>query len=124
MDAQHTPVLAARTVELLAPALERPGAVYLDGTLGHAGHALVVLERFPGVRLIGIDRDTSALELSRERLAAHADRIDLVHAVYDEIGSVLQRLGLSGVQAILLDLELVGRVEMLPGNRVALTGKG
>ncbi|WP_153506396.1 16S rRNA (cytosine(1402)-N(4))-methyltransferase RsmH [Cumulibacter manganitolerans] len=101
---QHTPVLLDRTLELLGPALTAPGAVYVDGTLGHAGHAAAVLARFPEARLVGIDRDTSALDLARERLAPYAGRIELVHAVYDEIGSVLARLGISRAQAILLDL--------------------
>lgn len=102
--AQHTPVLLERTAELLAPALQRPDAVYVDGTLGHGGHAEAILERFPHARLVGIDRDTSALELTRARLAPYADRIELVHAVYDEIGEVLAGLGIPGAQAILLDL--------------------
>ena len=101
---QHTPVLLERTIELLAPALDAPGAVYVDGTLGHGGHAAAILERFPSVRLVGIDRDTTALDLAGQRLAPYADRIDLVHAVYDEIGEVLARLGIAGAQAILLDL--------------------
>ena len=102
--AQHTPVLLERTAELLAPALQQPDAVYVDGTLGHGGHAEAILERFPHARLVGIDRDTSALELTRARLAPYADRIELVHAVYDEIGEVLAGLGIPAAQAILLDL--------------------
>lgn len=102
--AQHTPVLLERTLELLGPALQDDGAVYLDGTLGHGGHAEAVLKAFPAARLVGIDRDQTALALSRERLARHADRIELVHAVYDEIPEVLSRLQLPSVQAILLDL--------------------
>lgn len=102
--AQHTPVLLERTLELLAPALSRPGAVYVDGTLGHAGHAEAVLRRFENVRLVGIDRDTSALELSRQRLAPFSSRLDLVHAVYDQIPEVLERLTVARADGILLDL--------------------
>lgn len=102
--AQHTPVMLERTLELLAPALTAPGAVYVDGTLGHAGHAEAVLQRFAQARVVGIDRDRSALELSGRRLAGYADRVELVHAVYDEIREVLDRLGIDRVSAILLDL--------------------
>ena len=101
---RHLPVLRDRVVELLGPALAEPGAVYVDGTLGMGGHALAVLEAFPQVRLVGIDRDTEALDLARERLAAHADRLTLVHAVYDEFASVLDSLGLRTVDAALFDL--------------------
>jgi len=101
---RHLPVLRDRVVELLGPALAQPGAVYVDGTLGMGGHALAVLEAFPQVRLVGIDRDTEALDLARQRLSAHADRLTLVHAVYDEFASVLDSLGLRTVDAALFDL--------------------
>ena len=101
---RHLPVLRDRVVELLGPALAQPGAVYVDGTLGMGGHALAVLEAFPQVRLVGIDRDTEALDLARQRLSAHADRLTLVHAVYDELASVLDSLGLRTVDAALFDL--------------------
>jgi len=101
---RHLPVLRGRVVELLGPALAQPGAVYVDGTLGMGGHALAVLEAFPQVRLVGIDRDTEALDLARQRLSAHADRLTLVHAVYDELASVLDSLGLRTVDAALFDL--------------------
>ncbi|HEX7834388.1 MAG TPA: 16S rRNA (cytosine(1402)-N(4))-methyltransferase, partial [Pseudolysinimonas sp.] len=54
---QHIPVFLDRTIELLAPALERPGAVLLDATLGLGGHAEAFLGRFPDLRYIGLDRD-------------------------------------------------------------------
>ena len=101
---RHVPVLRDRVVELLGPALTEPGAVYVDGTLGMGGHALAVLEAFPQVRLVGIDRDSEALDLARQRLSAHADRLTLVHAVYDELASVLDTLGLRTVDAALFDL--------------------
>lgn len=101
---RHLPVMRARVVELLGPALAEPGAVYVDATLGMGGHALAVLEACPEARVVGIDRDTEALDLARERLAAHADRITLVHAVYDEFASVVSSLGLHTVDATLFDL--------------------
>jgi 16S rRNA (cytosine1402-N4)-methyltransferase len=103
-DDIHTPVLLERTVELLAPALERDGAVLVDATLGMGGHAEAFLGRFPALTLVGIDRDTDALTIAGERLAPYADRIHLVHAVYDEIGPVLAGLGVDAVSGILFDL--------------------
>ena len=65
----HTPVLLERCIELLAPALERDGAVFVDATLGMGGHSEAFLERFPGLHLVGLDRDTDALRIAGERLA-------------------------------------------------------
>ncbi|MDH6227400.1 16S rRNA (cytosine1402-N4)-methyltransferase [Streptomyces sp. MJP52] len=96
-----------RCLDLLAPALERPGAVVVDCTLGLGGHSEAMLTRFPEVRLIGLDRDKEALRLSGERLAPFGDRATLVHAVYDELPEVLDRLGIPrahGVQGVLFDL--------------------
>ena len=100
----HQPVLTDRVLALLGPALDRPGAVVLDGTLGRAGHALALLREHPGVSLIGVDTDPAAIEASRARLAAYATRVTLVHAVYDQIPAILARLGLPSVQGVLLDL--------------------
>jgi 16S rRNA (cytosine1402-N4)-methyltransferase len=96
-----------RCLDLLAPALERPGAVVVDCTLGLGGHSEAMLARFPEARLIGLDRDKEALRLSGERLAPFGDRATLVHAVYDELPEVLDRLGIPrahGVQGVLFDL--------------------
>ena len=100
----HAPVLLDRVVALLTPALQAPGSVYVDCTLGLGGHSEAVLERLPHVRVIGIDRDPTALEMSTERLAAHADRFTPVHAVYDELPEVMGRLGLDHVDAVFFDL--------------------
>ena len=100
----HQPVLTDRVLALLGPALDRPGAVVLDGTLGRAGHALALLREHPGVSLIGVDTDPAAIEASRARLASYATRVTLVHAVYDQIPAILARLGLPSVQGVLLDL--------------------
>ncbi|WP_326555576.1 16S rRNA (cytosine(1402)-N(4))-methyltransferase RsmH [Micromonospora sp. NBC_01813] len=102
----HVPVLLERCLELLAPALEtgdRP-AVHVDATLGLGGHAEAVLAAFPTVTLVGLDRDEEALAHSRARLSRFADRIHLVHAVYDELPAVLDQLELSGVDTVLFDL--------------------
>ena len=100
----HTPVLLERTVELLAPALQRDGAVLVDATLGMAGHAEAFLERFPGLVLVGIDRDRDALAIATARLARFAGRVHLMHAVYDEFARVLSGLGIPKVAGILFDL--------------------
>ncbi|BDZ53319.1 ribosomal RNA small subunit methyltransferase H [Agromyces marinus] len=100
----HTPVMLERTLELLAPALEREGAVYVDATLGMGGHSRAVLERFPNATAIGLDRDTDALAIARERLAAFGDRARFVHTVYDGIVEAVRGEGLREVDAILFDL--------------------
>lgn len=100
----HTPVLLERCLELLGPALERDGAVYVDGTLGMGGHAEAVLTRFGGARLIGMDRDPQALRIAGERLEPFAGRTTLVHTVYDDIDGALGEAGEDGADAILFDL--------------------
>jgi len=100
----HVPVLLERCIELLAPALEKTGAVLVDATLGLGGHAEAFLERFPGLHLVGLDRDTEALALTEERLARFSDRIDLVHTVYDDLARVLAELGIPAVAGVLFDL--------------------
>ena len=71
----HQPVLTDRVLALLGPALDRPGAVVLDGTLGRAGHALALLREHPGVSLIGVDTDGSARS-PVTRLAPSSSAID------------------------------------------------
>jgi len=106
MDAseRHVPVMLERVVALLAPALAQPGAVFVDATLGLGGHSEAFLQQFPDIRLIGLDRDPAALRLAGERLTPYADRITLVHAVYDELPRVLDELGVPAIDGILFDL--------------------
>jgi 16S rRNA (cytosine1402-N4)-methyltransferase len=103
LSAGHVPVMLERCVEMLAPAAG-PGAVFVDATLGLGGHSEALLSRFPEIRLVGLDRDPQALQRSIARLAPFADRIDLVHAVYDELPDVLERLGIGQIHGILFDL--------------------
>jgi 16S rRNA (cytosine1402-N4)-methyltransferase len=104
VQASHIPVLLDRVRTLLTPALGGPDAVAVDATLGLGGHAEALLRELPGLRLVGLDRDPQALAASRARLAFAGERFTGVHAVYDEIPAVLDRLGLGGVQAVLFDL--------------------
>jgi 16S rRNA (cytosine1402-N4)-methyltransferase len=105
-DAAHVPVLLDRVVALVAPPLEQPGAVLVDATLGLGGHTEAVLRACPLAHVVGLDRDPHALEHAGARLADYAARVSLVHAVYDELPQVLQRLGHARVQGVLFDLGL------------------
>ena len=100
----HVPVLLDRVVALVAPPLERAGAVLVDATLGLGGHAEAVLRECPQAHLVGIDRDPQAIERAGARLHEFSSRVTLVHAVYDEIPEVLDRLGYDRVQGVLFDL--------------------
>jgi 16S rRNA (cytosine1402-N4)-methyltransferase len=100
----HRPVLTERVLALLAPALESPGAVLVDATLGRAGHARALLAAHPGLTVVGVDADDAAISQSRDLLAPYAERVTLVHTAFDEISAILARLGLSRVQGVLFDL--------------------
>jgi 16S rRNA (cytosine1402-N4)-methyltransferase len=100
----HRPVLLDRVIELLAPALQRPGSVLVDATVGLGGHTEAVLAAFPDARVIGVDRDSAALSLARERLRSVGERFVGVHAVYDALPSVLAELGVAEADGILFDL--------------------
>jgi 16S rRNA (cytosine1402-N4)-methyltransferase len=94
-------VLAAEVLEHLAP---RDHGIYVDGTLGGAGHAAAVLEANPSCRLLGIDRDPSALDAARIKLAPFGDRAQLVHGQYADLKDILAESTLGQVDGILLDL--------------------
>ena len=82
----------------------KPDGIYVDGTLGGAGHSSQIAKRLTTGRLIGIDRDPVALQAAGERLAPYADRVTLVHSNFCEIAQVLKDLDIDGVDGILLDL--------------------
>lgn len=103
-EARHVPVLLDRAIELLTPALVAPDAVLIDATLGLGGHTEAVLDEFPHVHVIGIDRDEAALASSRHRLERFGGRVTFVEEVYDLIGPVLAELGRPCVNAVLFDL--------------------
>ncbi len=98
---RHQSVLAQEVLDLLAP---RANGIYLDGTVGGAGHARLILEAAPGSRLIGLDRDPAALERAAEVLASFEERVTLRHRNFSEAGEVLAELGIDGLDGILLDL--------------------
>ncbi len=100
----HLPVLVERVTDLLAPALEAPDAVVVDATVGLGGHSEAILERFPDVKLVGLDRDPHALERAQVRLTDFGERVTLVHAVYDQLAEVCVERGITSVQGILFDL--------------------
>ncbi len=97
----HVSVLAEECIQALNI---RPDGIYVDGTLGGAGHSARIAERLTSGRLIGIDRDPIALRAAAERLQPFAQRVTLVHANFCQIRRVLQDLGIAGVDGILLDL--------------------
>lgn len=102
--ALHTSVMLDRCVELLAPALKKPGAAVIDGTLGMGGHTEALLERFPELTVIGLDRDTEALELAGARLERFGSRFVPVHAVYDEVERAVSEAGRTQIDGALYDL--------------------
>ena len=82
----------------------KPDGIYVDGTLGGAGHSSQIVKRLTTGRLIGIDRDRVALAAAGERLAPYSENVTLVHSNFCEVKQVLQDLGIPGVDGILLDL--------------------
>jgi 16S rRNA (cytosine1402-N4)-methyltransferase len=100
----HVPVLLARCLELLDPALRRPGAVAVDATLGLGGHAEAMLQAHPGLTVLGLDRDPQALAMAAERLAPFGSRFQAVRAVYDTLPVALAGAGHRRADAILFDL--------------------
>ena len=95
----HEPVLLGQTLALLAPA---PGKLFVDGTLGGGGHTEAFLQA--GARVIGIDQDPQALAFAGERLASFGERFVAVRANFEEITSVLDSMGIAGIDGALLDI--------------------
>ena len=102
MELQHKSVLLQECIDALN---NRPDGIYLDGTLGGAGHSSQIARRLTeGGRLIGVDRDRTALAAAKERLAPYADRVTLVHSNFAEIDAILDSLGIPAVDGMLFDL--------------------
>ena len=100
-DYGHRSVLLDECIEALAI---RPDGVYVDGTLGRAGHSLEIVRRLDAGRLIALDRDETALAAARERLAEYMDRVTLVHSNFSRLGEVLDELGVDAADGMLFDL--------------------
>ena len=101
---RHTPVMLGRCVELLSPALVKPGAVVIDATLGMGGHSEALLNALPDLTVVGIDRDRDAISLATARLGFAGERFASHHATYDDIDGALARVGAEFADAILFDL--------------------
>ena len=101
MEFVHKSVLLDECIEALNI---RPDGIYLDGTLGGAGHSYEIASRLTTGRLIGVDRDTVALQAASQRLAEFADRVTTVHSNFCEIDAILDGLNLTGVDGMLFDL--------------------
>ncbi len=98
---QHTSVLLEESIEALNI---RPDGIYLDGTLGGAGHSLEIVKKLTTGRLIGVDRDDTALQAAGERLAPYAERVTLVKSNFSRVGEILDDLGLDAIDGMLFDL--------------------
>ncbi|MBQ3356837.1 MAG: 16S rRNA (cytosine(1402)-N(4))-methyltransferase RsmH [Oscillospiraceae bacterium] len=101
MEFSHKSVLLGECIENLAI---RPDGIYLDGTLGGAGHSFEIAKRLTTGRLIGVDRDSVALAAARERLAPYLDRVTTVHSNFSELEQILDDLGIDAVDGMLFDL--------------------
>ena len=97
----HRPVLLDECIQALAI---RPEGIYLDGTLGRAGHSREIARRLTTGRLICIDRDQAAIDAAQDRLAPWLDRVTLIHSNFSELKEVLSRCGVSGADGMLFDL--------------------
>ena len=104
LESLHEPVMLARTLELLAPALASDSAVLVDCTLGLGGHSEAFLNSFENLTVIGIDRDLVALELAGKRLEVFGSRVKYFHGTYEQIPEALSKFGFSEASAILMDL--------------------
>ncbi len=101
MEYTHQPVLLNACIQALCI---RPDGVYVDGTLGRAGHSIEIAQRLTTGRLLCIDRDMAAIDAARIRLAPYLDRVTLVHSNFERLGDVLREAGVSGVDGMLFDL--------------------
>ena len=101
MEYTHKPVLLDACIQALNI---RPDGIYVDGTLGRAGHSMEIARRLTTGRLICIDRDQAAIDAARVRLAPWLDRVTLVRSNFSELGEILSGAGVSGADGMLFDL--------------------
>lgn len=100
-EAKHVSVLLKECIENLNI---KTDGVYLDGTLGLGGHSYEIASRLTSGRLIGIDRDETAIERAGRRLECFRDRVTLIHGNFSDAASIIDSLGLEGVDGMLFDL--------------------
>ena len=101
----HISVALDRCIELLTPAIENSSSpVFVDATLGLGGHSFEMLNRFPNLTLIGIDRDTAAIEKASARLSEFGSRVHIAHSVFDQFENVVKSFGFEKIDAALFDL--------------------
>jgi len=104
-NTQHVSVMRDECIELLSPAISsHANPVVIDATLGLGGHTEALLNKFPQLVVIGIDRDTQAIEIATERLSRFGERFISHHSIFDRISDVAKEHGYSHVQGILFDL--------------------
>ena len=101
MDMSHNPVLLTECIDALDI---KPDGVYVDGTLGRAGHSSEIAKRLTNGRLIAIDRDTVAIDAAKIRMAEYADKVTFVHSDFRNVKQVLTDLNIDKIDGILLDL--------------------
>ena len=101
MEYTHKPVLLDACIQALNI---HPDGIYVDGTLGRAGHSREIAGRLTTGRLICIDRDQAAIDAAQDRLAPWLDRVTLIHSNFSELKEVLSRCGVSGADGMLFDL--------------------
>lgn len=98
---EHIPVLLNECIDALRIS---PSGVYVDGTLGRAGHSAEIAKRLDTGRLIAVDRDMTAIEEARVKLEAYSDKVTFVHSNFSRIGEILDELGIDKVDGMLFDL--------------------
>lgn len=101
----HISVSLDRCIELLTPAIEKSTSpIFVDATLGLGGHSYEMLNKFPNLILIGMDRDLSAISKAKSRLAEFDDRIHIAHTIFDRFEEVVKSFGFSKIDGALFDL--------------------
>jgi 16S rRNA (cytosine1402-N4)-methyltransferase len=116
-NTQHVSVMRDECIELLSPAISaHANPVVIDATLGLGGHTEALLNKFPQLVVIGIDRDTQAIEIATERLSRFGQRFISHHSIFDHISDVAKEHGYSHVQGILFDLG-VSSLQLDHGDR-------
>ena len=116
-NTEHVSVMRDECIELLSPAIStHANPVVIDATLGLGGHTEALLSKFPHLVVIGIDRDTQAIEIATERLSRFGERFISHHSIFDRISDVAKEHGYSHVQGILFDLG-VSSLQLDNGDR-------